>query len=260
MDLTKIVEECLSNIGIKWFQDLNKPKTAIATIKKDLTTLMNTLEGNVCMKRVIIEIDFQYISIFRISFQNSFFIHCIKPNKESLHNNFDENYVSVQLNTIGAAPYVNLMRYGFTTRLPYDMILSKVQPFVSNKAKFYTSDLLRYVLHSIGCSTNGYKLGRTQLFFRPKNEKFANLLLRLGADAAKEIAENVSKQFYIRQRRSLLIAFRFLGLRKSSMQFLQMIPCKDSHSYDCPYLHLNSASWHQKKSWESRRFRTYRRS
>lgn len=115
MDLTEIVEECLSNIGIKWIQDSNKSKSAIATIKKDLTTLMNTLKGNVCMKREINEIDFQHISIFRISFQNSFLIHCTKPNKESLHNKFDENYVSVQLNTIGAAPYVNLMRYGFTT-------------------------------------------------------------------------------------------------------------------------------------------------
>lgn len=81
----------------------------------------------------------------------------------------------------------------------------------------YTQDLSQGVLHSIGCGTNAFKLGQTQIFFRPKNEQFVDILLELNADATKKIAQEVSKKFYIRQRHSLWIIFRFLGTCKLSI-------------------------------------------
>lgn len=99
------------------------------------------------------------------------------------------------------------MRHGFTAHVPYDTIMTKIVPHIKNKAKFYAHDLCKDVMHSIGCGTNGFKLGRTQIFLRPKNEMFFE-------DAAKKIADEVSERFFIRQRHSLLICFRFFGQRK----------------------------------------------
>lgn len=47
MEVRTIVEQCLSAFGIKGFQNLNRSKSAIAVIKKDLTALMTTLNKNV---------------------------------------------------------------------------------------------------------------------------------------------------------------------------------------------------------------------
>lgn len=94
--------------------------------------------------------------------------------------------------------------------------MTKIAPHIKNKAKLYPYDLCKDVMNSIGCSKNCFKLGRTQIFFRPKNEMFVDLLLALDVDAAKKIAHEVSERFFIRQRRSLLICFRFVGQRKSS--------------------------------------------
>lgn len=106
------------------------------------------------------------------------------------------------------------MRHGFTAHVPYDTIMTKIVPHIKNKAKLYAHDLCKDVMHSIGCSTNGFKLGQTQIFLRPKNEMFVDLLVALDEDAAKKIAHEVSERFFIRQRHSLLICFRFFGQRK----------------------------------------------
>lgn len=89
--------------------------------------------------------------------------------------------------------------------------MTKIAPHVNNKAKFYSGDLCKDVMLSIGCGTNGFKLGRTQIFLRPKNEKFRDLLFGLDVDSAKKIAHEVRTRFKIRQRHSLQICCRFVG-------------------------------------------------
>lgn len=111
------------------------------------------------------------------------------------------------------------MRHGFTAHVPYDMIMTKIAPHIKNKAKLYSHGMCQDVMHSIGCSTNNYKLGRTGIFLRPKNEMFGDLLAALDEDGAKKIAHEVSERFFIRQRHSLSICFRFIGQSKSSNAF-----------------------------------------
>lgn len=52
MDINNIVEQCLSKIGKKMFQDSMKSKSAISSTKNDLTALINTLKRNVCIYHV----------------------------------------------------------------------------------------------------------------------------------------------------------------------------------------------------------------
>lgn len=52
MDINNIVEQCLSKIGTKMFQDSIRSKSAISSTKNDLTALINTLKRNVCTYHV----------------------------------------------------------------------------------------------------------------------------------------------------------------------------------------------------------------
>lgn len=112
------------------------------------------------------------------------------------------------------SPYLDLLRQGCAARLPYDKIFPKLEIHISNKAKHHVEQLFRNVLQSIGCGPSGFILGRTQIFFRPKNEKFVDFLLKIDTDAAKKLAQEASKMFYIQQRHSLWICIRFLGACK----------------------------------------------
>lgn len=110
-----------------------------------------------------------------------------------------------QLNVIGAVPLLELLRLGFTARLPYDKICSKLEPFITNKAKLYPKDLIGDLLRSIGCNTNKFKMGRTQIFFRPNQEHFINYLSALNDNDASSLGSKISKIFFNRQRNACLI-------------------------------------------------------
>lgn len=112
---------------------------------------------------------------------------------------------------MGIIPLLELLRYGFTARLPYDHIFPKLLPFITNKAKLHREDLIGDVLRSIGCDTSSFKLGRTQIFFRPKQEHFVNYLNALKTDAASMLGIKMSKLFFTRQRNAWSIFCRFLG-------------------------------------------------
>lgn len=138
----------------------------------------------------------------------------MKANNDKLPNKFDDSLVSTQLNAIGVAPIVNLMHHGYASTLSYDEISSKLHPHISNKAKFYISDLSQDLLHSMQCNKNAFKLGRTQVFFRPESKQFADIFLKLDNDETKKIAQQICYKFYIRQRRSLWIKLLFIDKSK----------------------------------------------
>lgn len=106
------------------------------------------------------------------------------------------------------------MRQGHTARLGYDTILTKFGPYVSNSASVYKQDFCRDILLTIGCNYDALIMGRSQIFFRPKNERFVEKLLGLDDEEAKRVAEAASHQFYNRQKRVLRIRFKFLNTRK----------------------------------------------
>lgn len=187
-ELFKTIEESLNGIGIRGSQIVSKSKSLISNIKSDLMNLMTILKAN-----------------------NSHFIHCVKPNEERNWNTFDETFVSNQLNVMGAAPLLELLRQGFAERLPYDKILSKLLPFISNKAKLFPKDLIGNVLRAIGCETKKFKLGRTQIFFLPNQEQYIDYLSALKDEDAAKLGSQMTKKFFTRQRNVWLIFCRFLG-------------------------------------------------
>ncbi|XP_031633965.1 myosin heavy chain 95F-like, partial [Contarinia nasturtii] len=130
-DVHKIVEACLEGFGIKEIQKINRLKSTTAIMKKDLSILIDTLKTN-----------------------DSHFIHCVKPNNDKLPNKFEDGMVSTQLNTVGVAPIVNLMR----------------------------------------------------------NENFVNMFKEMNTDETKQIAQEISDKFYMRQRNSFWIKIRVLGI------------------------------------------------
>lgn len=138
----------------------------------------------------------------------------MKPNCDKLPIEFDETLVSLQLNTIGAAPLVQLMHNGYSAKLSYSEISAKIIPYITNNAKFHLQDVYGDILNAIGCGSNAYKLGKTQIFFRPKNDHFADMLLALDTDASKNIAKKVSEKFCVRQRHAIWISLRFIGASK----------------------------------------------
>lgn len=146
-----------------------------------------------------------------LSFQDSHFIHCVKPNENKRFNEFDEIFVSNQLNVMRVTPLLDLLRHGYAERIPYDPILSKILPFITNKAKLYPEDLIGNVLQTIGCRKNKFKLGRTQIFFRPNQEQFIDYLTALKDDDAARLGSDMSKLFCTRQKNAWLIFCRFLG-------------------------------------------------
>lgn len=127
---------------------------------------------------------------------------------------FDDSVVLMQLNTVGVIPIVNLLRYGFAATLTYDQILAKFQPHISNKANLFVEELSQDLLLSMHCDKNGFKFGRTQIFFRPKYEHFVDIFSKLDNDETTKIAKEVSNKFYMRQRHALWIKLLFLDKSK----------------------------------------------
>lgn len=116
----------------------------------------------------------------------------------------------MQLKTVGAGPLHSLMRHGHSARISYVQIMSKFGPYVSNNASVCSQDFCRDLLCSIGCPSNALKMGRTQIFFRQKNEKYAKELLLLDEEEVKRAAKVISYNFYIRQRHVVRIGLQFL--------------------------------------------------
>lgn len=144
-------------------------------------------------------------------FQETYFIHCVKPNEARDCQKFDDYLVNQQVEAFGIATLLNLFRNGYSSQLPYDLIVSKFAPYISNKATLYSEQFCRIVLCAMGCDKNCFVLGKTQIFLRPKNEDFANNFKTMNIDDIKAVAKKVNEKFNIHRRHSLWINFRFVG-------------------------------------------------
>lgn len=74
--------------------------------------------------------------------------------------------------------------------------------------------LVQDILTAIGCHQNAYKFGNTKVFFRPKNEKFVDILRNLNPTMCKNIGREISVRFKYRQRHAIWISLRFIGSSK----------------------------------------------
>lgn len=136
-----------------------------------------------------------------------------------MNDKFDDNFVSVQLNAIGAAPLLNLMRKGCGARLSIDTVLSKLQPYIKNSALENKFIFIRDVLNIAGCNETAYILKGNQIIFRPRTEISVNYLLNLNEQNAKKLAKEASDKFIVRQRHIFRICVVFLGKSKCNTCF-----------------------------------------
>lgn len=137
------------------------------------------------------------INSLLIYLQDTYFIHCVKPNLERDCHMFDDNYVNKQLNSFGVVPLLNLYRNGFSDQLPYEMITSKFQEHIP-KAALYSQYFCQDVLCAMGCDRKCYVLGQTQIFFRPKTS-FAKKLKTMNSNEVKVIAKKINEKYIIRR-------------------------------------------------------------
>lgn len=157
--------------------------------------------------------------IFKSNAYYDFFSGCTfhtlhKPNSKNLPNQFDDHLVSIQLNTLGAAPLVELMQKGFCEKLTYTEISTKFGPYLTNKAKFHIKDVWKDIISAMKCNLNSFKLGQTHVFFRPTYEHVVEKYHSLDTQHKKIIGEHVSGIFKFRQRQVLLNVIRFVGKSK----------------------------------------------
>lgn len=118
-----------------------------------------------------------------------------------------------QLDTFGVAQLLNLHQHGYSAKMSYDVILSKLKSHINNKV-LYSQYFWQNVLNSIGCEENRFSLGQSQIFFRPKNEEFVDFLKSMNAAEVTALAMKVNEKFNIRQRHALWISLRFIGSSK----------------------------------------------
>lgn len=106
------------------------------------------------------------------------------------------------------------MRHGYTAKVSYKEISTKVFPYITNNSKFYEKDACRDVFISMGCSSNSFKLGRTHIFFRSNYGQVIEKYHDLTMDETKKIGEDVSAKFKLRQRNALCTSLRFIAKSK----------------------------------------------
>lgn len=91
------------------------------------------------------------------------------------------------------------MRQGHSTRLSYDEIIKKVGPHVPNTEMIAKQDFCRDALSLIGCDLKGLVMGKSQIFFRSKYERFAHDLIALDEKSLIKIGKEVSFGIPIQQ-------------------------------------------------------------
>lgn len=135
------------------------------------------------------------------------------PNNEKQPCKFDDDLVSVQLDSIGVLPIFNLMHHGYGAKVSYEEIAMKMSPHIANIAKLDAKAVCRDIFTSMHCSSNSFKLGKTHIFFRHKYEHFVDKFNALNSNEMRQVAEDIAK-CKSRQRYALWIALRFAGRGK----------------------------------------------
>lgn len=152
-------------------------------------------------------------------FKDSHFIRCIKPNNNGIIGLFDYDFIASQLKACSIVPYINLMRKGYPTRITYADFCPNFDTYLPNEVTENQQKLAELLLLSIGFETIDYKLGNTQVFFRPGKSSLFYQLDMSNEFILKDLASKIENRIKIEKQQTLC--------QKESTKVEQPVPSLD---------------------------------
>lgn len=105
--------------------------------------------------------------LFFVDTQDKIFIRCIKPNKVFKNDVFDADYVTLQLKSSSVVEYLKLLQEGYPIQMESKHLLTLYEIFGKKEMQNSSFELLTILLRSTGLHRIDFKIGKTQVFFRP---------------------------------------------------------------------------------------------
>ncbi|KAM4795077.1 unconventional myosin-XVI [Rhinophrynus dorsalis] len=144
LELTKLLKKRGSS---SFLQKLERggPSTVTMQLRKSLTEVIGKLQSS-----------------------TPHFMHCIKPNNAKLSENFDNFYVSAQLQYIGVLEMVKIIRHGYPIRLAFPDFLSRYKYLTEivarERQKASPEEKCHYILQQ--CKQQGWQIGTHKVFLK----------------------------------------------------------------------------------------------
>lgn len=128
------------------------------------------------------------------------FVRCIKPNSRMTAAAFEGSLALAQLNCSGTTAVLELMEYGFPSRVPfaelYNMYRAVLPPEL---ARLAPKTFCEAMLYSLRLSSSEFKFGITKVFFRPGKFIEFDRIMRSDPENLRAIVANV-KKWLVRSR------------------------------------------------------------
>lgn len=148
-------------------------------------------------------------------FQKCHFIQCIKANTDQVAGIFDENFVSRQLTSSGAAAYYELMQSGFPLKVAISEIMRQMQTILEPRHISLGKNVCCHILFSAaGFKHNEFKIGKTEVLIRSGKSLLLDTLNYQLKYSKKELEQKFKTSFLDFMRNVLLTRLQFLGKRK----------------------------------------------
>jgi len=128
------------------------------------------------------------------------FIRCIKPNSRMADREFEGGLALTQLNCSGTTSVLELMEYGYPSRVPFAELYNMYKSFLPPElVKLEPKVFCEAMLHSLRLNHKDFKFGITKVFFRPGKFVEFDRIMKSDPENLKAIVANV-KKWLIRSR------------------------------------------------------------
>jgi len=147
-----------------------------------------------------------------------YFVRCINPNKQKSKDVWTEKIVEHQLRCGGLLEALKVLKLGYPTRVPYDLLYEKYHSACSNpliknmKARGFSTSLLI----AFDVDENDYELGLTKIFFKPAKAAILDIIMaKAGEPLTKEQNDKITAYILRKRCRQILGTVKlFTAFRK----------------------------------------------
>lgn len=165
--------------------------------RTQLSELMEKLEKNVSLfAHFKLNV---FLTLF-ICLKGTNFIRCIKPNSKMTDHEFEGSLALTQLNCSGTTSVLELMEYGYPSRVPFAELYNMYKLFLPPElVKLEPRIFCEAMLHSLRLNNKDFKFGITKVFFRPGKFVEFDRIMKSDPENLKQIVANV-KKWLVRSR------------------------------------------------------------
>lgn len=115
-----------------------------------------------------LELFIKFIFFYQHIEQGTNFVRCIKPNSRMQKHVFEGDFVLSQLNNSGTTSVLELMEYGYPSRVPFADLYNMYKQFLPPELETLEPKIFcKAMLHSQKLNNKDFKFGTTSVFFRP---------------------------------------------------------------------------------------------